>query len=149
VYTTALLHNRYKLGIWVALTAGFVSIPLIFHLDCVLWFNDAFVTFEDAGEGELDTWLEVGAFAWNWMEPPLGEASFFILCMQMTRNNMQNLGWKPYDRLLPIRRGPLYQAPLDHVPYRQPSAPLISSSDVPTPVFLLSISAPGARDTLH
>jgi len=86
----------YKIGIFVALASGIISLPLIFHLETVLWFNDTFVTFEEAGEGELDTWLEVGSWAWNWMEPPLGEASFFILCMQMTRNNMQNLGWRPY-----------------------------------------------------
>jgi hypothetical protein len=40
----------YKLGIYTALFCGFVSIPLIFHLDSVLWFNDMFVTFEPAGE---------------------------------------------------------------------------------------------------
>lgn len=68
----------------------------------MLWFNDAFVTFEEAGDGELDTWLEVGSWSWNWMEPTLGEASFFILCMQMTRNNMQNLGWKPCVILTPL-----------------------------------------------
>ena len=30
------------------------------------------------------------------MEPPLGQISFFILCMQFTRDRMQNIGWQPY-----------------------------------------------------
>jgi len=40
--------------------------------------------------------LEVGSFAWNWMEPPLGTISFFLLCMQYARSQMENLGVKPY-----------------------------------------------------
>ena len=34
----------YKLGIFTAITAGVVSIPLLFHLDTVLAFNERFVT---------------------------------------------------------------------------------------------------------
>ena len=35
--------------------------------------------------GDYDTLLEVGAWSWNWMEPPLGTISFFLLCMQYVR----------------------------------------------------------------
>ena len=30
------------------------------------------------------------------MEPPLGQASFFLLCLQYMRAQMQNVGFKPY-----------------------------------------------------
>lgn len=50
------------------------------------------------GEGEADTWLEVGSWAWNWMEPPLGQLSFALLCAQFARGSMLNLGSKPYGQ---------------------------------------------------
>ena len=34
----------YKIGIFTAVSAGFISIPLLFHLDTVLLFNESFVT---------------------------------------------------------------------------------------------------------
>jgi hypothetical protein len=40
----------------------------------------------------------------NWMEPPLGQASFFLLCMQYARAQMQNLGIKPYTEYFRHRR---------------------------------------------
>ena len=45
---------------------------------------------------DIETALEVGTWTWNWMEPVLGQVSFFILCMQFTRDRMQNIGWQPY-----------------------------------------------------
>ena len=39
----------YKLGILTSICAGLVSVPLIFHLDTVLLFNENFVT-----TGKLD-----------------------------------------------------------------------------------------------
>jgi hypothetical protein len=53
---------------------------------------------------DLETPLEVGSFAWNWMEPPLGTASFVLLCMQYARSQMQNLGIKPYTESFKARR---------------------------------------------
>ena len=38
-----------------------------------------YVTCDPPEEGDVDTWLEVGSYAWNWMEPPLGQASFGIV----------------------------------------------------------------------
>jgi len=106
----------YKIGIVSAVTAGIVSIPMVFQYDLVIWFNEFFVTagivramvhinplsrsnFLDVPEAkDLETALEVGGFAWNWMEPPLGTISFFLLCMQYARSQMQNLGAKPYTK---------------------------------------------------
>jgi hypothetical protein len=32
----------YKIGLGMAVTAGLASIPLVFHLDTALWFNEHF-----------------------------------------------------------------------------------------------------------
>ena len=54
--------------------------------------------------GGFDTMLEVGSWAWNWMEPALGQLSFFILCVQLSKNYMQSIGMTPYiDYLLKSR----------------------------------------------
>jgi len=90
----------YKIGLGMAVTAGLASIPLVFHLDTALWFNEHFVTAEVAEPEDLETWLEVGAWTWNWMEPPLGQISFFLLTLQFARNQMLNLGAKPYTHWL-------------------------------------------------
>ena len=34
----------YKLGIFTAVSVAFASIPLIFDLNTVLWFNELYVT---------------------------------------------------------------------------------------------------------
>jgi hypothetical protein len=90
----------YKIGLGVAIMGGVASIPLCFHLDTVMWFNEHFVTAEVAEPEDLETWLEVGSWAWNWMEPPLGQISFFLLTLQFARNQMLNLGAKPYTHRL-------------------------------------------------
>jgi len=100
----ALFTLPFKAGIVVAVTGGLVSIPLCFHLDTVMWFNDAFVTADVAEPKDLETWLEVGSWAWNWMEPPLGQISFFLLALQFARNQMVNLKLTPYtDRVTMYR----------------------------------------------
>jgi mRNA deadenylase 3'-5' endonuclease subunit Ccr4 len=38
------------------------------------------------------------------MEPPLGQVSFFLLCMQYARAQLQNIGAKPYTEWLLERR---------------------------------------------
>ena len=86
----------YKFGLVVSTTAGLASIPLCFHLDSVLWFNENFVTADVAEPKDLETWLEVGSWAWGWMEPPLGQWSFLLLCFAFARNQMINLHQKPY-----------------------------------------------------
>ena len=94
----------YKIGLGSSLVAGFASFPLCFSLETTKWFNENFVTADIADEKDLETWLEVGSWSWQWMEPPLGQLSFLLLCLAFARNQLINLGWKPYtDRLRHIR----------------------------------------------
>jgi len=86
----------YKLGIAAALTAGFVSFPMVFDASLVHWFNEHYVTADVPEPKDLETALEVGSWAWDWMEPPLGQISFFLLCLQHARNQVRNLGIRPY-----------------------------------------------------
>jgi hypothetical protein len=93
----SLITLPYKVGVIVPVVAGLASFPMIFHLDTVLVFNEHFVTtgmtslwvlftvyriaaqfdvdlFSDVPEDrDLETPLEVASWAWNWMEPPLGQ----------------------------------------------------------------------------
>jgi hypothetical protein len=73
----------YKIGICVSFTAGVLSFPLIFHLDTVLVFNELYVTTDVPEARDLETPLEVGAWSFKWMQAPLGQISFFLLCMQV------------------------------------------------------------------
>ena len=94
----------YKLGVLTAVSAGFISIPMIFHIDTVMWFNELYVTSDVPEAKDLETPLEVGSWAWNWMEPPLGQISFFLLCMQYARAQLENLGAHPYTAAYKARR---------------------------------------------
>mmetsp|Transcript_8966 Transcript_8966/g.16118 ORF Transcript_8966/g.16118 Transcript_8966/m.16118 type:complete len:113 (-) Transcript_8966:129-467(-) len=73
---------------------------MVFDVDTAMWFNRKFVTMDIPEPSELDTWLEVGAWTWNWMEPVLGTASFVLLCLQFSRAQIQNLGLKPFTKYL-------------------------------------------------
>lgn len=75
----------YQVGIVTALTAAAASIPLCFYLPTVVYFNEHYVTADVPEPKDLETFLEVGSWAWNWMEPPLGQISFVLLCLQFTR----------------------------------------------------------------
>jgi len=94
----------YKVGIVVPIVAAISSIPLCFHLPTVAYFNEFYVTSDVPEPKDLETWLEVGSWAWNWMEPPLGQISFVLLCMQFARNRLQNIGMKPYGAKIKERR---------------------------------------------
>ena len=108
----------YKIGIVSSLVLGFGSIPMIFDLNTALWFNEAYVTTDVPEERDLETPLEVGSWTWNWMEPPLGQMSFFLLCMQYARAQLQNLGAKPYTAyILKRRAGRLCREFPDYCPY--------------------------------
>jgi hypothetical protein len=93
-----LLSLPYQVGMTVAVTAGLASIPLVFHLPTATWFNINYVTTDVPEARDLETALEVGAWTWNWMEPAMGQISFFLLCLQFSRAQIQNLGLKPYTR---------------------------------------------------
>jgi len=95
----------YRMAIGTVFVGGLATFPLCFHLDTVCWFDDAFVTTDHPEAKDLETWLEVGSWSWNWMEPPLGQLSFFLLTLQYVRSQMQNIGLKPYTEWLCNRRG--------------------------------------------
>ena len=48
-----------------SLVAGFGSLPMVFHYDVALWFNERFVTADVPEPKDLETWLEVGSWTWN------------------------------------------------------------------------------------
>lgn len=96
----------YRAGATASLLAGSISVPLVFSHDAVKRFNDVFVTMDAVPEKEIETFWEVGAWAWNWMEPPLGTVSFVLLCAQYARNQLANVGstLSPYQAWLYRRR---------------------------------------------
>lgn len=75
----------YKLSIGAAAVCAIGSWPMVFGESTSLWFNHHFVTMEIPEPSDMDTWLEVGAWTWNWNEPVLGTASFVLLCLQFAR----------------------------------------------------------------
>lgn len=101
----AMTKFPYQAAIVTAVVGGFATFPLCFDLATVEWFNEAYVTADHADAKDLETPLEVGSWSWNWMEPPLGQLSFFLLTLQYARSQMQNIGLKPYTEWLCHRRG--------------------------------------------
>jgi hypothetical protein len=91
---------KHKLPYFFGITFGFVaawgSIPMVFDLATAEAFNAAYVTTEHPRAEDLETWLEVGAWSWNWMEPWTGTISFQLLAMQFMRMQMLNVGFRPY-----------------------------------------------------
>ncbi len=86
----------HKVGLVSAGVASVVALPSVFSQDVTVWFNDAFVTMDLPDAKDMETWLEIGAWSWNWMEPPLGTFPFCLLCLQLARNQMINIGRVPY-----------------------------------------------------
>lgn len=86
----------YQIGIATAITAGFVSLPMVFHYGTAEWFNHYFVTSDMPEPKDLETLLEVGSWTWGWNEPVIGTLSFFLLTFQFSRSQLDNLGVKPY-----------------------------------------------------
>merc|ERR1711988_804510 len=77
---------------------------MVFDLGTALWFNEYFVTADVAEPEDLETPLEVGIWTWNWMEPPLGQISFFLLCLQWAREQLVNIKIQPYtDTMMSFR----------------------------------------------
>lgn len=50
----------FQVGIVTAFSAGCISIPMVFHLPTVEYFNEHFVTADHPPLKELETSLEVG-----------------------------------------------------------------------------------------
>jgi hypothetical protein len=100
----AIYKLPYNLGITLAIGAGLASFPLVFDINTALWFNEAYVTADVAPDEDLETALEVGSWTWAWMEPPLGQISFFLLCMAWSRENMKNVNISPYTEWMKAKR---------------------------------------------
>ena len=60
--------------------------PLVFHLPTAAWFGDAFVAAELPDPNDVKTVLQVSAWTWNWMAPPLETLSFMMLCFLVARH---------------------------------------------------------------
>lgn len=75
----------FQASILTGLAAGCISIPLVFHLPTVEFFNEYFVTADHPPPKDLETALEVGSWSWNWMEPVLGTSTFLLLTLQYMR----------------------------------------------------------------
>lgn len=80
-----LVSLPYRIGIASAITLAAVSVPMVFHLPTIEWFNEWAVTTDRPEARDLETPLEVSIWSWNWMEPPLGTLSFLLLCSQYAR----------------------------------------------------------------
>jgi hypothetical protein len=70
-----LLALPYQIGLGAAITTGFASLPMVFHLGTAEWFNRTFVTTQVPEPEDLETLMEVGSWAWSWMEPPRKSSS--------------------------------------------------------------------------
>ena len=95
----------YKVGIAASFGGSIVSTPLVFHKGTAEWFNEAFVTTDVPEPADMETFLEIGSWTWNWMEPVLGQISFVLLCLRFARSQIKNLGATPYSDWLQRRRG--------------------------------------------
>ena len=67
-----MLKFPYKVGIVIGFVSAWGCLPLVFDLSTAEAFNTAYVTTEHPQPEDVETWLEVGAWTWNWMEPLLG-----------------------------------------------------------------------------
>lgn len=94
----------YKVGITTMAAAGVGSVPMVFHCGTAKWFNANFVTTDVPEPADLETILEVGSWTWNWMEPPLGVASFVLLAAQFVRSQMLNMDMSPYTNWMQKHR---------------------------------------------
>lgn len=83
-------------GLVIGGLSAMISVPFVFHFQSVAWFNEAFVTADVPEEKDLETFWEVGSWAWNWAEPFMGTLSFVLLCLQFCRAQMSNLGMHRY-----------------------------------------------------
>ena len=68
-----LMYLPHKIGLVTATVSGIVALPMVFSENLVVWFNKDYVTMDLPEARDMETWLEIGSWAWNWMEPPLGK----------------------------------------------------------------------------
>jgi len=86
----------YQVSIYSALIAGWASLPLVFHEQTAVLFNE-YLVHGDALEADVTrTCFNIGTWTWGWMEPQLGTVSFFLLCVQFAREQAMELGIRPF-----------------------------------------------------
>ncbi|CAM9242203.1 unnamed protein product [Heterosigma akashiwo] len=100
----AIIKLPYQLGIGFGLAAAFTAVPMVFHLDTVMWFNETFVGEDVPPFEDIDDPLQVGSWAWNWMEPFHGTMSFVLLGFQFARAQMKKIEYTTYTKYMRTRR---------------------------------------------
>merc|ERR1712137_5382 len=63
-----LTESPYYFAVAIAMTTACLCLPMTFHHDTAVWFNEHYVTMDTPPEKEIETWLEVGGWTWNWVE---------------------------------------------------------------------------------
>ena len=96
VKNNSTMYLPHKIGLVTAGVCSLAALPLVFSEQVTLWFNDVFVTIDVPEARDMETWLEIGAWSWGWMEPPLGTISFCLLCLRFARNQLVNIRVTPY-----------------------------------------------------
>jgi len=127
------IYIPQKAGLVTAIVGACGSIPLVFHLPTVSWFNEKYVTADVPQPEDLETWLEVGSWSWAWMEPVLGQASFFLLAMAFARNQLLNMGIMPFTNLLHDKRAQRLVAKYPR--YDSAALTSFSKSHITTPMY--------------
>eukprot|EP00546_Thalassionema_frauenfeldii_P002859 CAMPEP_0178934396 /NCGR_PEP_ID=MMETSP0786-20121207/23838_1 /TAXON_ID=186022 /ORGANISM="Thalassionema frauenfeldii, Strain CCMP 1798" /LENGTH=177 /DNA_ID=CAMNT_0020612171 /DNA_START=57 /DNA_END=587 /DNA_ORIENTATION=+ len=56
----------YFAGIAIGAATTAVSLPMVFYLPTAKWFNEKYVTTDVPEAVDLETFLEVGSWTWNW-----------------------------------------------------------------------------------
>merc|ERR1719291_992286 len=88
--------------IGIAITSGIISIPMVYNKEIAEFVNHYFVLGGAEEPENLKTIWEVSGWSWNWMEPLLGTASFTILCIQLTRSMMEDIGMMAYHERMKV-----------------------------------------------
>mmetsp|Transcript_102886 Transcript_102886/g.287091 ORF Transcript_102886/g.287091 Transcript_102886/m.287091 type:complete len:251 (+) Transcript_102886:3-755(+) len=92
----------YMALIGIAITSGIISIPMVYNKQIAEFCNYYFVLGGVEEPENLKTIWEVSSWSWNWMEPLLGTASFSILCIQLTRSMMEDIGMLAFHERMKV-----------------------------------------------
>jgi hypothetical protein len=95
-------YFHFAVGSFAAL-AGVASFPMVFDINTVSFFNEHFVTDDVPSAEALQTALEVGTWSWTWMEPIMGQLSFFILCLQFAYTEYNYIGLHHFHHSSKVR----------------------------------------------
>lgn len=99
----SLSQAPYYVSMALVTSICIASIPMTFHSDLVSYFNEHCVT-APLPDVTPDSILEVGSWAWTWIEPMSGTFCFLMLCMSLNRSLMKRAGINPYPNYMLERR---------------------------------------------